>query len=129
MAEPAASPGSGSPAGAVAMLAAMAGIMLPILLAALFQSKPTIADCGRPDAPLTEATGTLRQAGADFYLAGDGGWQLVRSRCASKSRDVCTPAIRQDETWLASHLGEAVSARRCVHGIVEYTVAGRTFHR
>lgn len=129
MADPAAAPDRISPTGAVVMLVAIAGLLLPLVLAGLFRPSPSIADCGSPQAPLTQITGTLRQAGVDVYLVGDSGWHLVRSRCNSKSPAVCTPAIRQDEAWLASHLGETASAHRCAHGILEYTVAGRTFHR
>lgn len=132
MADPSAPVDRGSLIGAVVMLLAMAGVMLPILFGSLSRSRTTIADCGGPKAPLTQITGTLRQAGADFYLVSDikdRDWHLVRSRCASKSRAVCTPAIRQDEAWLGSQLGETVTAWRCAYGIVEYTISGRTFHR
>ena len=108
------------------LVLAVIGMLLAILSSLFFIAAPG------PRAPLSdcrEVSGALRRASQDYYLANAQGWSLLHTRCTGKTRAACLKASDHAEDWLESHLGDAISAHRCQQGVVDYTVAARTFHR
>jgi uncharacterized membrane protein YoaK (UPF0700 family) len=113
--------------GAAIMLIALGGMLVLLLLFGVILANSGTANCRNSNAPQTSITGNVRKAGQDYYLVGDSGWHLLQSRCSGKVRQACLDASNHAEVWLEAHLGESVSARACAHGIVDYTVAERSF--
>ena len=106
------------------------GILLAFpLLYGQQRRQASINDCRASNAPLTTVSGTLRQAGPDYYLVAGERWHLLQAKCNGKTRQACLAASNYAEEWLESHLGKTASARLCTHGVVDYTVADRRFSR
>lgn len=114
--------------GAAIMLIVLGGTLVLLLMLGINFANPGAADSRATSTPLRQITGTVRKAGQDYYLVGDSGWHLLQSRCSSKVRQACLEASNHAEVWLEAHLGEAVSAHANSHGVVDYTVAERSFH-
>lgn len=134
MAEPSSSPGDESANWLKGMLtiAFLLGLGTLIGLLMLYgQQRPqaSIADCRASNAPLTTVTGTLRQAGPDYYLVADDRWHLLQAKCGGKARQACLAASNHAEEWLEHYLGQAATAHICANGVVDYTVADRSFYR
>ena len=113
----------------VAILIALGGLIAILMLLGIDRGRPSIAACKNGQLPLTTIQGNVRKAGEDYYLVSEGNWHLLQSRCPGKIRKACLEETGNAELWLDAHLGAGVSARICAHGIVDYTVAERSFSR
>ncbi|WP_412479311.1 hypothetical protein [Azonexus sp. IMCC34839] len=113
----------------VAILIALGGVIAILMLLGIERARPSIAACKNGQLPLTTIQGNVRKAGEDYYLVSEGNWHLPQSRCPGKIRKACLEETGNAELWLYAHLGAGVSARICAHGIVDYTVAERSFSR
>lgn len=106
------------------------GILLAFpLLYGQQRRQASVNDCRASNAPLTTVSGTLRQAGPDYYLVTGDRWHLLQAKCHGKTRQTCLAASNHAEEWLESNLGRTATARLCANGVVDYTVADRRFSR
>ena len=115
--------------GAVVILIAIGLLIAPLLLIGTLRSHEPLADCRSGALPVTPLEGKTRKAGQDYYLLADNGWHLLQSRCSGKVRQTCLEATDHAEEWLETHLGEIAQAHLCSQGMIDYTVAKRTFYR
>jgi len=124
-----AAPASSRPLLALAAIVGLGAVLGILLFSGLQPPRAAIADCRADAASITEVSGTLRIAGPDYYLVAGERWILLGHVCAGKTRMLCLAANNGAGQFMESHVGQAVQARVCPAGAVDFMIGGRQFFR